>query len=255
VDYLQDDWEDFLPMVEVAYNNAKQASTGQSPWETGKGYQPVVPSTLRMEREEGTPVKVEEWAERFQEVWDNVKENLELAQGKQKQNADRKRREAQHYKVGDRVLLNAKNITTTRSSKKLDYKYLGPFEVEEVLGTNVVKLKLPDTMRIHPVFHVSLIKPFQEDPSREEERPGPIIVEGEEEYEVEKIIRSRGRKGEQVLYEIKWKGYGEEENTWEPMENLVHAKKQLDYFFTKHPRAKGIEDWLLLETSNKERGG
>jgi hypothetical protein len=201
-------------------------------------------------REEAIPVKVDKWASRFNKVWTNVRKNLELAQGRQKHYADKKRREASSYNVGDLVLLNGKNITTTIPSKKLDYKYLGPFEIEEILGPNVMKLKLPKTMRIHPVFHVSLLKRFQEDPERENNEPGPIIVEGQEEYEVERIVKFQGRKGQPVLYEVKWKGYNEEENTWEPIENLHNARDQLEYFFRKHPKAKGVEDWLLLGTSN-----
>ena len=97
---------------------------------------------------------------------------------------------------------------------------------------------------------LELIKLYQEDPLREQKEPGPVTVEGQEEYEVERIVRSRRMKGQRVLYEIKWKDYPEDENTWEPIENLVNAREHLDYFFKKHPRVKGVEEWRLLGTSN-----
>lgn len=146
-----------------------------------------------------TPVKLEEWANKVEKIWKEVKENIEVAQGRQRKAADKRKAAPPRYKEGDRVWLSSKNITTTRPSKKLDYKFLGPFEIEKVLGTNVMKLKLPGSMKIHPIFHVSLLKPYIEDPKRKRREPGPVTVEGQEEYEVERIVKSRGRKGYEAV--------------------------------------------------------
>jgi hypothetical protein len=93
------------------------------------------------------------------------------------------------YKEGQMVWLRSKNIKTQRPSKKLDDKYFGPFPIDKVLGTNVLRLRLPSTMKIHPVFHVSLIKPYHESriENRHQPPPPPVIVGGEEEWEVERI--------------------------------------------------------------------
>ena len=69
-----------------------------------------------------------------------------------------------------------------------------------------------------------------------EERPDPITIEGEEEYEVEAIVDSK-RETDGWYYRVKWKGYGPEENTWEPLSNLTHAQDLVSEFHHAHPQA------------------
>ena len=65
-----------------------------------------------------------------------------------------------------------------------------------------------------------------------------MIVDGEEEYEVEAILDCRRRRG-QLQFLIKWKGYGLEENSWEPERN-IHAKELIYAFFRSHPQKKNL---------------
>ena len=97
------------------------------------------------------------------------------------------------YRVGDKVMLNAKNIKTTRPSKKLNYKYIGPFEVELPIEKQAYRLKLPKSYQIHNVFHVSLLEPYR---GRLVLRPTPLpeLINEEEHYEIEKILNSRRHK-------------------------------------------------------------
>ena len=62
------------------------------------------------------------------------------------------------FAVGDQVYLSAKYLNTVRTSKKLDYKYVGPFAVKKVINRQAYTLELPDDMQIHPTFHVSLLE-------------------------------------------------------------------------------------------------
>ena len=82
-------------------------------------------------------------------------------------------------------------------------------------------LDLPPTWRIHFVFHVSNLKRFHwsEDFEREERPPSHIVVDGEEEYEVEAILRHKD-KGAWHLYLVMWKGYPITEASWEPESHL-----------------------------------
>jgi len=93
------------------------------------------------------------------------------------------------FKVGDWVMVNAKNIKTKRPSKKLDYKLRGKFEIEKLCGTNGYRLKLPPLSgKIHPVFHISLLEPYRQNtiPGRHSPTPPPVDPE-QQEYVIEKI--------------------------------------------------------------------
>ena len=106
------------------------------------------------------------------------------------------RREAQKYSVGDKVWLSSENIRTTRLTKKLDYKWLGPYTIDRVISCNVYRLKLPASFgQVHPIFSVTLLRPYDDDPitKRQERHPPPlppVVHDGIEEYEVEKILDS-----------------------------------------------------------------
>src|SRR5690606_34027559 len=93
------------------------------------------------------------------------------------------------FEVNDLVYLDRRNIKTTRPMKKLDYKRLGPFKIIRRISNNAFELKLPSTMKIHPVFHVSLLEPYHANSLRQNEPPPPPIeVDNELEWEVETIL-------------------------------------------------------------------
>jgi hypothetical protein len=101
------------------------------------------------------------------------------------------------------------------------------------------QLSLPDRWKIHPVFHVTLLSPYRENPvhGKNFPEPPPDLIEGEHEYEVEAILASRG-KGKRRRYLIKWKGYPDSENTWEPEENLERAQDLLEIYKSRPPKRK-----------------
>ena len=94
--------------------------------------------------------------------------------------------------VGDLVMLNAKNIRTKRPSKKLSPKLYGPFKVLETKGNRAYKLEISPRWRIHPVFHVSLLEPYRTSnrPNREQPPLEPEDIEGDLEWEIERIVKS-----------------------------------------------------------------
>ena len=97
------------------------------------------------------------------------------------------------------------------------------------------ELELPDSLRVHPVFHVTLLKPAVSNPfpDRDVGPPEPVFVDGEEEFEVEAVLDCRRRRN-QVQYLIKWRGYGPENNSWEPGGN-IHAQRLVQAFKNSHP--------------------
>ena len=84
------------------------------------------------------------------------------------------------------------NVKTTIPSKKLDYKEMGPFKIIKKVRTSSYKLNLPASMKIYNTFHISLLKPYEDNkfPSQIQTPPSPIEIDGEPEYELKKIIDS-----------------------------------------------------------------
>jgi hypothetical protein len=134
---------------------------------------------------------------------------LIAAQQRQKALAD-KRRIDQEFKVRDKVLLSTKylNLRHSEKSRKLLPKWIGPFEVVQVVGPIAYKFKMNPGWRVHPVFHVSLLEPYMAD-SRVQPPPPPIEMEGTLEYEGESILEHRfwGIKNPNAYYKVAWKGY------------------------------------------------
>ena len=134
------------------------------------------------------------------------------------------------YNVGNKVWLSSENIRTVHPTKKLDYKWLGPYIIERVISCSAYQLKLPASFgHIHPVFSVTLLWPFEGDLIAEYQEchpplPPPIVHDGIKEYEVEKILDSRTFHGK-VEYLVCWKGYGVEEDKWHPARDVQGSKR------------------------------
>ena len=141
---------------------------------------------------------------------------------------DRKAKQQPDIAVGDLVMLNAKNIRTKRPTKKMGPKLAGPFKVMENRGNRAFKLEISPRWKIHPIFHVSLLEPYRHSnrPGREQPPREPEEIDGDIEWEVERIVKSqiityvrRRPRMQEIRYFVKWAGCSEDENTWEPPES------------------------------------
>jgi len=109
-------------------------------------------------RKKGKVESAMEFVERMKKVYEEAGAALKKIQEEMKRYADRSRKEMEKWKKGDRVLLSTKDLVfKERPSKKLMERYVGPYKMEEVVSSNVVKLKLPSSMRIYPVVNISQI--------------------------------------------------------------------------------------------------
>ena len=137
-------------------------------------------------------------------------------------------------------------------------KWAGPYKVEKEVGRVAYRLKLPETMPIHPVFHASLLKPYrrQHFPGRKEiTEPPPVEIEGTPEYTVEAVQDTRLRY-HKVQYLIKWEGYAE--TTWEPLDNLKNAYSLIEAFHKRYPTAhkpKNLHQWLAARRRKRKSEG
>jgi hypothetical protein len=161
---------------------------------------------------------------------------------------DRKRDESPNFKVGDMVMLNAANIKTRRSTKKLDHKKLGPFKIIRLAGKRACELELPPQVKIHNVFHIELLERYRQSsiPGREQRPPTPEDVdsEGEVLYEVESIVGSRKSRRGLVKYLVKWRGYSMSDCTYQVMDAM--NEEVLDLVRDFHRRnPKAVKDQRL----------
>jgi hypothetical protein len=112
-----------------------------------------------------------------------------------------------------------RNIDIKRLNSKLDFKKIGPFKIKEAKSEITFELQLSKTMKIYPVFHISLFEPTSDNISIDFQQE---VKTDRDEYEVEEILDLRQR-GKTVEYLIKWKGYPHSENTWEPKKHLKNS--------------------------------
>jgi hypothetical protein len=221
------DWANCLSAAEFAINNAHHESTGTTPFRLNFGRDPHLPLSVSQTTSSGARVasQAASFADRMSTGLADAKRCLQAAQHRQKVYYDLKRRDVS-FQVGEEVFLSTKNISLRRtgdkgSTHKLMPKYIGPFPIVHVVGRGAYALKLPEHLKIHPIFHVSLLKPYKKDsdPARVQPPPAPIELENGPEYFVGGIRnhRSRGsgnRKTREFL--VQWTGYGPEFDTWEP---------------------------------------
>ena len=237
------DWDVLLAGAQFAYNNAWQESVGNSPFYLNRGRHARIPLGHGLV---SVPA-AGNFVDRISESISRAKSLLHAAQQRQKAFADRGRRELV-LEVGAEVLLSTKYLQLKNpGARKLLPKWIGPFKVLERVGQVAYRLDLPQSLKIHPVFHVSLIQPYRSD-GRVQPPPPPIELEDGLEYEVERILAHRDRKvrtkGKRTVlrteYLVSWKGYGPEHNSFEPERNLKNAQDAiLQYWDVTANRSAG----------------
>jgi len=117
-----------------------------------------------------------------------------------------------------------------RRIEKLTERFVGPYKIKEIILSNAVKLELSSTVRIHPVVNVSRIcRYIRQVKGQKKEQPALVIIEGKEEWEVERILNKQQVK-EKDKYLVHWKGFTAESDTWKGKENLKNAKKAIEEF-------------------------
>jgi hypothetical protein len=135
----------------------------------------------------------EDLAIRLFEIHTKMKNKLLEAQDRKKDNTDKSRKEHHVINIGDKVWLLHCNLKNNCPCDKLDFCCLGSFSVVKLINDVAFRLELPPSMKIHPVFHVSLLEPYKESSisGRFQVPPPPVEIEEQEEFEVSEILDSR----------------------------------------------------------------
>ena len=154
----QDKWADWLPIAQFSYNTKKQASTKKSPFEITHSYVP----RMGIEQHVSKAPSANKLANEMAKVLEETRHNIIEAQSRMKTQADKHHMEAPNYKVGDKVWLSTTNLHLTHASKKLSEHWVGPYVITKLVSNNTIELKLPQSMKIHPVMNISQVKPYKE---------------------------------------------------------------------------------------------
>lgn len=188
----QKDWTKLLGVAQFSYNLQRSEATNQSPFEVVTGRQPMTPNAIASSCDGKSPVAYK-FAKRWHEQIDLARAYLDKAAKKMKKWADKKRRQVE-FTEGDMVMVKLlpQQFKSLRGVHKgLVRRYEGPFPVIKRVGKVSYQVQLPPKIKIHPVFHASMLKPYHgdtEDPSRGVSQQAPTAVVTSYDKEVECIL-------------------------------------------------------------------
>ena len=243
VSATQTNWLRFLPELEFAFNSSTHSATGFPPFTTLQGFLPRSPATALTSPPLLTPPSsvtvvpsaVLTLVDHLKAIHAHARDAIAASQRASAALYDG-RHTPRVFKVGDLVLLSrasARHIPARAlpgTAAKLELRWLGPFPVAEVRGPRTYRLSLPPTLAgINPVIDIEKLVPFTPSnpalfPNRLTTPPPPVVIHGEEEWEVEAILAKRLFRGRRLQFLVKWKGYPASDSSWEPLGNLLHAR-------------------------------
>jgi transposase InsO family protein len=246
VNELSDDWDVFLPALELAFNSKRQASTGASPFYLVYGVEARLPiDCLLDEARPATATSlpaVSDRATRMKKALAAAFSHTELAQARQKRAADQHRR-LLSLKVGDQVLLSTEGLQMRSGMHKLTARYVGPFPVVGLVNENAVTLEFPPLLSaLHPTVNISRLKLYRDGsalfPDRPQRHPAPPAVDtdsnGDKRYQIERVIAQKGAGIRRQLL-VRWLGYAPEDDQWIKRSELVRSA------------AKAVAVWEALQ--------
>lgn len=144
------------------------------------------------------------------------------------------------FKAGSRVLVNPHSLEWVESKRKgvkLVQRWIGPFEILQRINPNTYRLRMPDNYPGFPVFNISHLKPYVESEQNLGERNSfediDIRKKAREEYDVERIVGHRRRRGT-LEFRVRWEGYGPLHDTWQTARDLRNAPRLLGEYKRLH---------------------
>ena len=203
------DWADQTPMAEFIHNIQPHSTTRKSPFYLIIGYEPQALPDITNKTDLPT---VEKQLNELIKARDEASAAHELTRLTMKNQIQSK---FTPFIKGDKVWLKARNLKRNVIDPKFAAKREGPFKITKVLSSLSYQLEILKLWRIHSVFHTSLLTLYKENDTHSPNflQPPPDLINREEEYEVEWILKHWGHpKCHQFL--IRWKGYSADEDSW-----------------------------------------
>jgi len=185
-----------LATAEFAFNNKVYMATKSSPFQVNYGREPRIGFDIRKKEKNE---KAEEFVREMKERHEEARAALVKSQEEMKIQADRSKKEAEEYRVSNKVLISTKDFLMElmkRVTKKLMEKFIGPYVVRKIMSENTVELELPALLKIHLVVNLRRIAKYREQVEGQKKIPlPPVEVDSEKEYKVEEILDRQERRG------------------------------------------------------------
>lgn len=223
VNHQQSSWSDLLPLAEFAYNNAEHTATKMSPFFANYGMHPRADNLVAPAPPQLDVPAADNHVNDLAAVHAELRQHITTALADYERFANRKRQD-HNFAVGQHVWLMRRHQATDRPSSKLDHRRLGPFEIVERINSVAFRLQLPDTMRVHDVFHVSLLEPFHRNTivGCDQPEPLPPTIDEPDELSIEQLVDSRDTNGFRE-YLVAWRNYGADDWSWHRATDLPQS--------------------------------
>jgi hypothetical protein len=224
-----EDWTQWMAMATAVHDNRRNETTGLLPNQILLGYETALaPPEAITSNNEAVEDRIKTMMERRAQAIDAIN-----------QSNKGKLVIPSQYEVGAQVWLEATHLKIHHQKTKLAPKQYGPFPIIKEISPVAYQLRLPAAWGIHNVFHASLLSLYRETTAHGPNfsQPPPELIDGEEEYQVERILGHRYHGCAKALqYLIKWVDYTDSDNTWEPA-SYVHAQDLIKAYHQKNPLA------------------
>ena len=252
VDYLQEDWVDYLPEAELSMNSRENSAIGMSPFFANHGYHPrtgIEPPGTYEGRGKAEIEVADKMVERLEAIRKHMSEKMAWAQGEYQEQANRQRQPHPNYRIGDSVYVDARHFAGERPSKSLGFKNLGPWKITRVIDNKAYEVDLPEHFRkagVTPIFHpwklhLSPMNPY---PGQSPDPQGPVMITGadneaeHEEWDVLDIVDCRKLKRRDIEYKARFIGNWDEWNSnppWQPWTDFKNASEKIMEFHRRYP--------------------
>ena len=258
VDKYQRHWSVHLPALDFAHNVSWHSALDMAPLKVAFGVEPRNPLSTDLPAVDVSSerkAKALEIVHQTKHIQDLAKQNAIAAQKAQEVQANKKRRPVD-FTIGDSVFVRKKGFTTAAPTTRLDSQYVGPWLIKEERGHSYV-LDVPPWFKGKNLFHADRLRKAADDPMPQQhsQPEPPEEINGEPEWEVEKVLASRLHgKSRKLQYQVAWQGC-DPDDEWYLAENFKNAATALESFHREYPYAAGppkrLQDWIRAAAEDR----
>ena len=239
--HKQNNWISLLLITIFVYNCAKHASIELASFETLFEY--VSNFNFKFDFAQSNILATRQRLQNLHDKRKQLKKNLKHSNETQTKWINKKIL-AKIFNVKDKIMFSIKNLKQMRSKKKLSNKYIESFEIENVVETQIYRLRLSFKWRIHLIFHVFLLEKYYINDFTESSAK-VVLMNDHEKWEIEKILDVKEKMSR---YLIRWKEYSSCYDKWIKEKNLNNVDETLSTF-----KRKRVDIQLSLFVRKKRR--